>query len=260
MATPQTDYILADRFLIPEEARNDFDEKVVWLPYCYQPNDRTKRIDERLASKARYGLPLNAFVFCCFNNNYKIRSSTFSVWMEILREVPQGVLWLLEDNSYVAENIRLSARLNGVDPERIYFANRVPLSEHLGRHSLADLFLDTWPYNAHTTASDALWAGLPVLTLAGRSFAARVAGSLLSAIGLPELITYSEQAYKTAAISYARDRDCLRDVRERLKKNRLTRPLFDTPRFMLGLEAALKTMHARHIGGLAPDHIDLGGH
>ena len=193
MAADYMDYLIADPILIPAEHRQDYTEKVVYLPDSYQPNDSKRAISNRAFTRAELGLPADGFVFCCFNNNYKITPDVFDCWMRILERVPGSVLWLLEDNPTAAANLRREAEQRGVAPERLVFGSRLPLSEHLARHRLADLFLDTLPYNAHTTASDALWTGLPVLTQLGDTFAGRVAASLLTAIGLPELITSTRQ-------------------------------------------------------------------
>ena len=170
-------------------------------------------------------------VFCCFNNNYKILPPTFDTWMRILHRVPGSVLWLLHDNPAAVRNLRAEAAVRRIDPGRLVFATRLPLPEHLARHRVADLFLDTWPCNAHTTASDALWAGLPLLTRPGRSFASRVATSLLHAIGLPELITHTEGDYEELAVALAHDPRRLAALKHKLADNRLTQPLFDCPRF-----------------------------
>ncbi|MBT8608425.1 hypothetical protein G6656_09075, partial [Polynucleobacter paneuropaeus] len=188
MGAPYMDYIIADPILIPPENQQFYSEKVIYLPNCYQPNDRKKVISPRKFTRAEVGLPEKGFIFCSFNNNFKILPQTFASWMNILKKVEGGVLWLLEDNSLAAENLRKEAQKAGINPDRLIFAQRVPHAEHLARHELADLFLDTYPYNAHTTASDALWAGLPLITIQGSSFASRVASSLLTAVGLEELI------------------------------------------------------------------------
>jgi predicted O-linked N-acetylglucosamine transferase (SPINDLY family) len=203
------------------------------------------------------GLPETGFVFCCFNNNYKITPPTFDGWMRILQRVEDSVLWLLQDNPLAAENLRKEAQARGVSPQRLVFAQRMPLDEHLARQKLADLFIDTLPYNAHTTTSDALWAGLPVLTCAGESFASRVAASLLKAIGLPELVTHSQQDFEDLAVELASQPQQLAAIREKLARNRLTTPLFDTELFTRNIEQAYKAMHQRHVAGLPPEHIIL---
>jgi predicted O-linked N-acetylglucosamine transferase (SPINDLY family) len=185
MGAPYMDYLIADETVIPVSSQQHYTEKVVYVPGCYQPNDAQRRIANRAFSRSELGLPETGFVFCCFNNNYKITPSTFDVWMRLLTQVQGSVLWLLQDTPEAAANLRREAEQRGVDPHRLIFADRLPNDEHLARHALADLFLDTWPYNAHTTASDALWAGLPLLTLQGNTFPGRVASSLLRNLQLP---------------------------------------------------------------------------
>lgn len=253
------DYIIADRVVIPDQHRAFYSEKVVALPDSYQPNDRKRVIADRAFARDEVGLPATGFVFCCFNANYKITPQMFEVWMSILRHVEGSVLWLLEGNAHAARNLRKEAFARGVVPERLVFAQRMPLPDHLARHRLADLFLDNIPCNAHTTASDALWAGLPVLTLLGETFAGRVAASLLHAVGLPELVTETPGAYERMAIELATHPDQLAALKAKLATNRLTAPLFDTPRFTRHIEAAYTAMYERHRAGLAPDHIVVPG-
>ena len=255
LGAPYIDYIVADRTVIPDEQRHFFSEKVVWLPHCYQPNDRNKPIAQTQENRAQHGLPANGFVFCCFNNSYKILPATFDSWMRLLQAVPGSVLWLIEDNSLATTNLQGEADRCGIHPARLVFASRLPLPQHLARHRLADLFLDTLPSNAHTTASDALWAGLPVLTCRGDAFAGKVAASLLTAIGLPELIAETPDDYEAMALTLAREPARLAALRRKLDANRLTTSLFDTAQFTRHLEAAFAAMQARRNSGLAPDHI-----
>jgi protein O-GlcNAc transferase len=222
------------------------------LPDCYQVNDRRRSIGERTPSRAECSLPARGFVFCGFNQNYKITPEVFTVWMRLLQAVPGSVLWLSRNHPAVETNLRREAAARGVDPGRLVFAPFMDQAQHLARHRVADLFLDTLPYNAHTTASDALWAGLPVLTCAGRSFAGRVAGSLLQAIGLPELITTSLEAYEALALALARDPARLRTLRDRLARQRLTMPLYDTDRQRRSMERAYREMWRRHERGQPP--------
>ena len=236
------DYVLADRFVLPEREQQHWTEKVVYLPDCYQVNDAGRAIAEQTPTRAEAGLPERAFVFCCFNNSYKILPRMFDAWMRLLRELHGSVLWLLEDNAGARVNLEREARARGVDPARLVFARRLPHAGHLARHRLADLFLDTLPCNAHTGASDALWAGLPLVTCAGSTFAGRVAGSLLHAVGLPELATRSLAGYEALALQLASDRGRLRQLRERLAANRSVAPLFDTERFRENLESAYRGM------------------
>jgi len=255
MGASYIDYIIADPILIPPEFQEFYTEKVVYLPHSYQANDGKREISERKFSRAEVGLPEKGFVFCCFNNNYKILPETFDIWMRLLHAVDQSILWLLEDNPTAAENLRIEAGQRGIDPSRLVFAQRLPSAEHLARHALADLFVDTFPYNAHTTASDALWAGLPLITLQGESFASRVASSLLLAIGLPELITHTLEEYEALAIELAMDPQKLAFIKQKLVNNRLTTPLFDTSQFTKHLENAYQQMYDRYQADLAPEHI-----
>ncbi|KQT03038.1 hypothetical protein ASG57_15785 [Bradyrhizobium sp. Leaf396] len=251
------DYIVADRHVIPEREAEAYQEKIVWMPESYQPNDRSRVIAEDTGSRADHGLPEDAFVFCCFNDNYKITPDVFSVWMRILRAVEGSVLWLFQDNPAAAVNLRAEAAQRGIDPGRLVFAGRLPPADHLARQRRADLFLDTLPYGAHTTASDALWACLPVLTCRGETFAGRVGASLLSATGLPELVTESLGAYEQLAIQLAHDRQRLAALRAKLAVNRLRTPLYDTAEYTRQLEAAYAAMIRRYRAGLPPDHIRL---
>jgi protein O-GlcNAc transferase len=236
------DYIVVDRFVVPPEQRHFFSEQLVYLPDCYQCNDDRRQIAERTPLRADCGLPEQGFVFCCFNNTYKITPTLFEIWMRLLRAVPRSVLWLYEANPLVKANLAREAEARGISERRLIFAPRLPQAQHLARHRLADLFLDTLPYNAHTTASDALWAGLPVLTCAGATFAGRVAGSLLRAVGLDELVTTSLEEYEAVALRFARKPEQLARLRARLAENRLSYPLFDTARYTRYLEAAFSRM------------------
>jgi protein O-GlcNAc transferase len=252
-----SDYIVADREVIPPSDRQFYTEKVVYLPDSYQANDRKRAIAARNFSRTECGLPQSGSVFCCFNNNFKITAEVFDRWMRILRNVGGSVLWLVEDNAYVAANLRKEANSRGVNGERLIFAKRMPLADHLARHRSADLFLDTLPYNAHTTASDALWAGLPVLTLIGETFPGRVAASLLHAIGLAELIAATPEAYEGLAVELATNPEKLAALKQKLENNRLTMPLFDTQLYARRLDAAYTAMYERYQAGLAPDHIQI---
>jgi protein O-GlcNAc transferase len=251
------DYLIADHTLIPEESRRHYAEKIVYLPDSYQANDAKRVIADRAFTRDELGLPAAGFVFCCFNNNYKIMPDTFDRWMRILERVPGSVLWLLADNPTAVGNLRREAVRRDVSPERLVFAERISLPEHLARHRAADLFIDTWPYNAHTTASDALWAGLPVLTCAGEGFASRVAASLLTAIGLPELIVSTPERYEDLAVHLATDAQRLAEIKQRLAENRLTAPLFDTQRYTRHIEAAYTKLYERYQANLPAEHIDL---
>jgi protein O-GlcNAc transferase len=250
MGADWMDYIIADQTIIPKDHFQFYTEKVVWLPDTFQPNayqanEHTR--SGRMATRTECNLPENGVVFCCFNNTYKITPMAFDVWMRLLKAVPDSVLWLTHANPTAAANLRKEAELRGVARERIIFAPRVDtISEHLARQHQADLFLDTLPYNAHKTASDALWAGLPVLTCAGETFAGRVAASLLKAIGLPELITASLEDYELLALKLAREPSLLASIKAKLARNRDTFPLFDTARFTRHVEAAYTGMWERY--------------
>ena len=257
MAAPYIDYIVADKTLIPEDSQVYYTEKVVYLPHSYQVNDSKRKISDRIITRQEVGLPENGFVFCCFNNNYKILPTTFDGWMRILKQVSDSVLWLLDDNPTASNNLRREAKARGVEPSRLVFAKRMELDDHLARHRLADLFIDTLPCNAHTTTSDALWAGLPVLTLIGKSFAGRVAASLLNAMDLPELITDVQDQYEARAIELAINPPMLARIKEKIERNRLCSPLFNGQLFARHIEAAYMTMYQRYQSGQEPDHIHI---
>ena len=255
LGAPYYEYVLADRHVIPADQRPNYTEQLVYLPHCYQVNDSTRKIADSVFSRPELGLPEQAFVFCCFNNGYKMLPQTFDGWMRILHAVPHSVLWLLDHNPVATQNLQKEAQARGIAPHRLVFAPRMPLAEHLARHRLADLFIDTLPYNAHTTASDALWAGLPVLTCMGKSFAARVAGSLLLTMGLPELITHTQADFESKAIAYAKDPVALQKIKLKLLDNLPTSPLFNARLFTQHIEQAYRVMHARHQSGLPPEHF-----
>jgi predicted O-linked N-acetylglucosamine transferase (SPINDLY family) len=259
LGAPYMDYIIADRCVIPPGHEDFYDERVVYLPECYQANDNRKEIAPRIFSRAECGLPRHGFVYCCFNNSYKITPEVFDCWMRLVKGVSGSVLWLIEDSANAVSNLKREASARGVDPERLVFAERMPLADHLARHRLADLFLDTLPYNAHTTASDALWAGLPVLTQIGGTFPGRVAASLLQAIGLHELITATQEAYQQLAFELASDPQKLATIKHKLASNRLAKPLFDTQLLTRRIEAAYEEMYKRHQLGLGPDYIFIEG-
>ncbi len=252
------DYIIADRTVIPEDHFPFYSEQVAWLPDSYQPNayrrnDGADQISQRPPTRAECHLPQDAFVFCSFNNTYKITPAIFDVWMRLLKAIPDSVLWLSSANPTAEVNLRKEADRRGVSPQRIIFAPKLPaMSDHLARQRHADLFLDTLPYNAHTTASDALWAGLPVVTCLGETFAGRVAASLLKASGLAELITTSLEDYEALALRLAREPSLLASIKAKLASNRDTYPLFDTERFARHIEAAYATMWRRHQSGEPP--------
>lgn len=253
---PYMDYILADEVVIPPDAFLHYTEKVAHLPGSYLPNDSRKLIADTSPSRSEAGLPHNGFVFCCFNASYKLNPEVFDIWLRLLGRVAGSVLWLSEIDPAAVRNLRNLAQAKGIDPDRLVFAARTAeLPEHLARHRLADLFLDTTRYNAHTTASDALWAGLPVLTCLGNSFQGRVGASLLRAVGLPELVTTSLADYEALAFRLASNPEVLRCLKAKLAHNRTTEALFDTRRFTRGLESVLSRMWQRYCRGLPPDHL-----
>lgn len=256
MGMPEMDYLLADPHLLPPGCEPWYSEQLVRLPRCYQPNDR-QRIVAATPSRASQGLPEQGMVFCCFNNNYKITPEVFDLWMAILRDVPGSVLWLYLRHEAARERLQHEARTRGVDSKRLVFATTLPNPEHLARYPLADLFLDTHPCNAHTTASDALWMGLPVLTRRGHSLACRVASSLLHAVGLPELVTDTPQAYHGLAVALAGDPARRQRLRTHLITQREELPLFDTPRLARDIENAYRQMHQRARTGQPPQAFDL---
>ena len=231
-------YILTDRFVTPPEQQPNFTERFMFLPHCYMPGDNKRAIGP-VPTREQCGLPASGFVFCCFNATWKIHPRVFDVWMRVLVKTPGSVLWLLETNPASRDNLREEARTRNVAPERLVFAPRVGLAEHLGRHGAADLFLDTFPCNAHTTANDSLFAGLPVVTCAGETFASRVAGSHLRAIGLPELVTATLADYESLSLALALDPAKLAGFRARLRANRDREPLFDTRGYTRALEQSL---------------------
>jgi predicted O-linked N-acetylglucosamine transferase (SPINDLY family)/glycosyltransferase involved in cell wall biosynthesis len=257
MGAGYMDYLIADPTLIPQASQQYYSEKILYLPDSYQVNDSLRAISAKPCMRASEGLPESAFVFCCFNKAYKISPSVFDSWMRILGRVEGSVLWLLEENPWAVENLRAEAARRGIAPQRLVFASSLPVDEHLARHRLADLFLDTLPYNAHTTASDALRAGLPLLTRTGETFASRVAASLLRATGLPELITATESEFEELAVDLAHHPERLQALRHRLQQNRLTAPLFDCQSFTRHLESAYTAIVDRYHAGLPPDHTQI---
>lgn len=251
------DYIIADRILIPEESAGFYSEKIITLPHTYMPSDDTREISGRAMTRTEMGLPEQGFVFCCFNNIYKIARQEFAIWMRLLKQVEGSVLWLSGTNEWAANNLRKEAKSSGVAPDRIIFAARVSMPEHLARHRLADLFLDTFHYNAHSTASDALWAGLPLITKAGDGFAARVAASVLTALGLAELIAGSPETYERLALELATDRGKLAQLQQKLLAQRNSAPLFQTEMFARQIEDAYTRAYQRYFEGQPPAPLML---
>jgi protein O-GlcNAc transferase len=258
MGASYYDYIVADSFVIPPGDEAHYCESVVRLPEVFQPNPATRAIAGRAWTREQAGLPAIGVVLCCFNNTYKITPPIFDVWMKILKATENSVLWLSDSNAEAKTNLRREAIARGVSPHRLVFAPRVAaLADHLSRIQLADLFLDTWPYNAHTTAGDSLWAGVPVLTYSAGAFAGRVAGSLLCAVGLPELVTDSRDAYEALALKLGKTPELRADIRHRLGRNIATHPLFNSIRYTRHLEAAFAEMYRRYHNGERPKAFDI---
>jgi predicted O-linked N-acetylglucosamine transferase (SPINDLY family) len=255
MGAPYVDYIVADAIIIPEEHKPFYSEKVVHLPHTYQPNDSKRVVPQRSFERTELGLPADSVVLCCFNNCYKITPPVFVSWMQILKGAANSVLWLFEENAIAPNNLKREAAARGIDPQRLIFAARMPHDDHMARLRHADLFLDTAPYNAHTTASDALWMGLPLVTRIGDTFAGRVAASLLTAMGVPELVTSSVETYEALAIELAGNPERLAAIKRKLAANRRTAPLFDTTRYTRHVEAAYVAMYERWQAGLPPADI-----
>jgi predicted O-linked N-acetylglucosamine transferase (SPINDLY family) len=256
MGADYIDYLIADTTIIPLADQPHYSEKVLYLP-SFQANDSQRRIADRIFTRKELALPANGFVFCCFNANYKITPDTFAGWMRILTKVPGSVLHLYANNEAFAENLKKEASSRGVDANRLIFAKGLPLPEYLARYRVADLFLDTLPYNAGATASDALWAGLPVLTCVGDAFAGKMGASLLTAIGLPELITYTQPQYEELAVALANDPQRLAAIKFKLAANRSTTLLFDTHCFAKHLEAGYSKILEKHHAGLPPEHVHV---
>jgi predicted O-linked N-acetylglucosamine transferase (SPINDLY family) len=250
------DYIVADKTTIPESHQSFYTEKVVYMPDTYMVDDSSRIASSKTLEKRHFGIPDNSFVFCCFNADYKFNPDILNTWSRILLSVANSVLWIPENNKYFKSNITAEFQTRGIDPSRVIFSQKVDsMADHLARYHLADLFLDTYPYNAHSTALDSLKTGTPLITLIGQSFASRVAASLLNAIGLPELITNTQEEYEALAIKLAKNPQRLADIKSKLVNNRLTTPLFDTPLFAENLEAAYIKMMERYQADLQPDHI-----
>ena len=251
------DYIIADKILIPNENQKYYSEKIVYLPNTYQPNDTNKIISDKIFTKEELKLPEDNFIFCCFNKNQKINPRIFNMWINILKKVNNSVLWLLEENQTFVNNIKKECDKKNVNSERIIFAKRMNLNDHLARHKLADLFLDTIPYGAHTTCSDALWTGLPVVTKIGSAFASRVSASLLKAINLDELITYSEKDYENLAVELALNPKKLSNIKKKLLTNIGKEPLFNTKLFTKNIELSYKEIYQRYKNNLPIANIEI---
>lgn len=251
------DYIIADKTLISKEDEKHYSEKIIYLPDTYQSNDSKRIISEKKFFRKDFNLPDDKFIFCCFNKKYKIDPNIFEIWMNILKKVNNSVLWLLDDENESTTNLIYETKLRNVDPKRIIFSKKIPTHEHLARHSLADLFLDTFPYGAHTTASDALWSALPVITKKGNSFSSRVASSLLKAVSMDELITSNDQEYHDLAVRLATEKKQLNLIKDKLSKNIKTKPLFNTALFTSNLEKAYKLAYKKFAKNLPAENIEI---
>ena len=251
------DYLIADLTIIPEEYRNYYSEEIIYMPHSYQPTNNNRLISQKEMTRSDMGLPEDSFVFCCFNNSYKITSVEFDIWMNLLKQVEGSVLWLLKTNKWAQANLRKEAENRGVNQDRIIFAEKLPQAEHLARQKLADLFIDTFNVNAHTTASDALWGGLPVVTKIGKGFASRVAASLLNAIDLPELVTDNEKDYESLILELAHNQEKLIKIKDRLVMNRISKPLFDSEMYTKHLENGYQQIYQNFIDGNKPKTINI---
>ena len=251
------DYLIADKILIPKENQKYFSEKIVYMPDSYQVNDSKRKISDKIFTKKELNLPEDGFVFCCFNQSYKITPYVFDIWMRLLRRVEGSVLWLMKDSDIGLNNLKNEAQKRGVEPDRMIFAEKMSNVEHLARHRLADLFIDTFPYTAHTTCSDALWSGLPVITKMGESFVSRVSASLLTAIGLSELITKTEKDYEELIFKIANNKSLLSELKKKLNKNRPIKPLFNTKLFANNIESAFQIMHERYRSKVPVKNIEI---
>lgn len=257
MGTDFIDYLIADHFVSPPAQAQYFSEKLVYLPDCYQINDRRRDIADAAPSRLSLGLPAQGMVFCCLSSPYKITREVFDIWMRLLLAAPGSVLWLLQGDGLQMENLVREAGRRSVAANRLVFAPKLPHAEHLARYRCADLFLDTFPVNAHTTASDALWAGLPLLTCSGETFVSRVAGSLLHGVGLPQLAVSDLNAYEALALRLAQHPGELGELRQALQRHRLTCPLFDSRRFTVNLERAYRAMWGRYLAAAPVEALDI---
>jgi len=249
------DYAIVDRIVAPAHAAAFCGEKLIWMPHSYQVNDDQQEIAAGAVSRSEFGLPSEGFVFACFNNTYKIEPNVFTAWMQVLARVPGCVLWLFRSNIWCEANLRREARARGIDPTRLVFATALPKPEHLARLRIANLMLDTFLINAHTGASDTLWAGVPLVTRLGQGFPARVAASVLEAAGLPQLVSRGLDEYVELAVRLALRPAELEAIKEHLSSQRLQVPLFDTRRFVLSLEGAIEIAWRRHVQGQSPEHF-----
>ncbi len=251
------DYIITDKIVTPEEHSSFYSENFVYMPHCFQINDNQQKISNHIWEKKDVGLPEKSFVFCSFNQGYKIEATVFNSWIHILKNVTDSVIWLLKADDLMTHNLKQSAEEKGVDPSRLIFANSIPIADHLARLKLADLALDTWTYNGGATTSNALWAGIPLITLMGNHFVSRMSSSSLTGVGLTELITYSPKEYETLAIKLATHPEKLFNIKNKLLKNRTTKPYFDTKRFVMNLEQGYKEVWNRFITSNTPRRVTI---
>ena len=249
------DYIIADPTAVPDRLKQYYQEKIIYLPHSYMPTDNTREISTKPMTRQEMGLPEDGFVFCCFNNNHKISPREFDIWMRLLHKIKGSVLWLRESNQWAKSNLQKEAKQRGINPSRLVFTENVIMEDHLARHKLADLFLDTFNFNAHSTACDALWAGLPLITKKGEQFIARCAASMLNAIGLPELIVKTEDDYEALALELATNRPLLTSITEKLAKNKMPTPLFDTDTYTQNLEKAFEKAYTHYYMHVSPEDI-----
>ena len=254
MGATHIDYIVADKHLIPLENQKNFTEKI-YFPHTYMPTDNTREISRKYLTKKEFDLPEDSFVFCCFNNHYKITYDVFDIWMKLLNKVEKSVIWLSKSNHLSEANLKKEAIKRNIDPSRLIFAERVPIKDHLARYQFADIFIDTFNYNAHTTACEALWGGLPVITKIGKGFPARVASSILNAINLPELITKSKKEYEDLVFELANNPKKLSILKQKLQANRSSQPLFNTEQYTKYLEEGYKQAYFNYLKGNVTKNI-----
>ena len=257
LGSKNIDYLIADKTLIPKENQKFYTEKIIYMPDTYQPNDANKIISKKKFTKNEYGLPNNSFVLCCFNKNYKITPKVFNIWVNLLKNINNSVLWLIKDNFLSSENLKKEISNKGIDSNRVIFAERAPMEDHIGRQQLADLFIDTYPYTAHTTCSDALRVGLPVITCKGQTFASRVAASLLNAVDLNELVANNDSEYESKIIEIANNPLKLKQIKNKLKNNIKTKPLFNTKLYAKNLEKAYAEIFDRLLKNLPLENVEL---
>ena len=251
------DYIFADKILIPKENQKYYSEKIIYLPNTWLPRDYTQKISDKIFTRKELNLPKEGFIFCSFNQSYKITPGVFDIWMRLLKKIKGSVLWLLEDNQTANLNLKKEASKRGIDSNRIIFGKKMPPEEHFARLKIADLWIDVFPYTAQSSCADALWSGLPVLTRKGKSFTSRGASSILNAIGLNELITDTEKKYEEMATRLAQNPKFFKEIKNKLKKNRLTKPLFDTKLYAKNIESAYTKIYERYYSNLSTKNFEI---